>query len=212
MSLGAVIAAVVVFGVAHIVARYRGAPVLAGVLKPLPVALLALAVWQAAPPGAFYGPVLVAGLLFGMVGDICLVFPAGFVMGLASFLVGHLFYVVAFSSGGSWGAQTLLLLVPIVLVAALMLRFLWPHLGRMRGAVMVYVLVIAVMVWRAAVRAVAPATPPASGALALAGAGLFMVSDAVLATDRFARPFSAANAVVMVTYYAGQALIAASAL
>jgi uncharacterized membrane protein YhhN len=134
-----------------------------------------------------------------------------FLAGLTSFLVGHLFYIAAFSAAGGWEAWTLLVLVPIGLAAALMLAFLWPHLGRMRGAVVTYVLVIAVMVWRAAVRAVVPATPSPSGALALAGAGFFMLSDGVLATDRFARPFAAADGVVMVTYYTAQTLIAASA-
>ena len=57
----------------------------------------------------------------------------------------------------------------------------------------------------------APATPAPSGMLALAGALLFMSSDGVLAFDRFARRFPAAYAVVMVTYYAAQTLIAASA-
>jgi uncharacterized membrane protein YhhN len=90
-----------------------------------------------------------------------------------------------------------------------MFGFLSPHLGRLRAPVAVYVLVIAAMAWRAAARAAAPV---AGGTLALAGAVLFMVSDGLLATDRFARPFAAADGAVMVTYYAAQTLIAASAL
>jgi uncharacterized membrane protein YhhN len=37
-----------------------------------------------------------------------------------------------------------------------------------------------------------------------------MVSDGVLAVDRFVRRFAAADAVVMTTYYAAQILIALS--
>src|SRR5947199_206071 len=72
----------------------------------------------------------------------------------------------------------------------------------------VYVSVIAVMGWCAAVRATAG--PSASGELALAGALLFMLSDGLLATDRFARRLRAADAIVMTTYYAAQTLIALS--
>src|SRR5439155_538218 len=39
---------------------------------------------------------------------------------------------------------------------------------------------------------------------------LFMLSDGLLATDRFARRFAAADAAVMTTYYAAQTLIALS--
>jgi uncharacterized membrane protein YhhN len=62
----------------------------------------------------------------------------------------------------------------------------------------------------AARRALAPDTPMPSGELARAGALAFMASDGVLALDRFVRRFGAAHAVVMVTYYAAQTLIAAS--
>jgi uncharacterized membrane protein YhhN len=182
------------------------------VLKPLPIVLLVVLVSRTASTEPRYAAPLVAGLLCSMVGDVCLVFPGGFVAGLVSFLVGHVFYIAAFTSAGGWDAGAWVLLVPFVLSGGAMLTFLWPRLGRQRAAVTVYVLVIALMAWRAAVRAALPATPSASGALALVGAVLFMVSDGILATDRFARPFAAADAAVMVTYYAAQAFIASSAV
>ena len=77
---------------------------------------------------------------------------------------------------------------------------------------LVYVTVIALMAWTAARRATAQATPAPSGTLALAGSLLFMSSDAVLALDRFARRIPAGHALVMLTYYAAQTLIAACAL
>ena len=95
-------------------------------------------------------------------------------------------------------------------VALALLAVLWPHLGPMRGPVLAYVGVICAMTWMAARRAAAPATPEPSGALALGGALSFMMSDGILAVDRFARRFDLAHAVVMVTYYAAQTLIAAS--
>jgi uncharacterized membrane protein YhhN len=197
-------------GLGHIAARYTGARALACVLKPLPIALLAaLVASEPAPVAETYRWLVCAALLCSMAGDIWLLFPRGFVPGLASFLVAHLFYVAAFAPGGGWDARAWLLLVPFALAAGAMLTYLWPHLRRERGAVLAYVGVIAVMGWRAAVRAL-EVDAGASGPLAFVGALLFMVSDGVLATNRFARPFAAADAVVMVTYYAAQVLIALS--
>jgi len=39
---------------------------------------------------------------------------------------------------------------------------------------------------------------------------LFLASDSVLAVDRFVKPFRAAQAVILSTYFAAQALIALS--
>ena len=197
-------------GVGHIAARYSGRSSLAGVLKPLPIALfVALVVATGDAHGEAYRWLIVAGLLLSMAGDVLLVFPDRFVAGLASFLAAHLVYIVAFSREAR---PHLGLLVPFLVFCLAMLRVLWARLGTDRGPVVVYVAAIAVMGWRAAARAVSPGVPEPSATLALAGALLFMTSDGVLAVNRFARPFRAADAVVMTTYYAAQALIAASAI
>src|SRR4029079_7321937 len=96
---------------------------------------------------------------------------------------------------------TVLVSLPFLAAGLAVLAHLWPHLGKDRLPVLVYVAVFVAMGWRAAARAIAPASPEPSGTLALVGAIVFMVSDGVLATDRFARPFAAGDGVVMVTYY-----------
>ncbi|HEY3191120.1 MAG TPA: lysoplasmalogenase [Solirubrobacteraceae bacterium] len=197
----------VALGAGHIAARYAGVRTLAGVLKPLPILLLALVV--ATSGGGAYRWLVVAGLVLSMVGDVLLLFPTRFVAGLASFLTAHLVYIAAFSLGA--GAY-LLVLVPFVVMAAAMLAVLWQRLGADRGPVLAYITIIAVMGWRAAARALSSAIPEPSGTLGLVGALLFMTSDSVLAVNRFAYPFAAADLVVMTTYYAAQVLIAWSAI
>lgn len=195
-------------GAAHILADATGRRTVTGVLKPLPVALAML--WAAtcpAPVSETYRWLVVAGLAFSMAGDVFLLAETRFVPGLASFLVAHLFYIAAFAPGG--GLVWLPLLI-VGAVAAVVLRVLWPHLGEMRGPVLGYVTVIATMAWQAVVRGLSAATPAPSGELAAVGAVVFMASDTTLALDRFARRFGGAHAVVMVTYYAAQLLIAAS--
>jgi uncharacterized membrane protein YhhN len=205
------LAAAAALGVAHIGARYAGWRFVAGVLKPLPILLFAATVAGAGRAhGATYQWLVVVALVFSMAGDAFLLFPDRFTAGLASFLIAHLVYIAAFTVGV--GAVARGVLIPFAIAAALMLRRLWPHLGRERIPVIVYVAVIAAMGWRATVRALSPAVPAPSDTLALVGALSFMTSDSVLALNRFARPFAAADAVVMTTYYVAQALIALSAV
>jgi uncharacterized membrane protein YhhN len=205
------IAAAVAIGTAHIGARYRGAPVVAGVLKAIPILLLVLLVLaEPAPISGTYRRLIGAALVCSMGGDIFLLFPGRFREGLGSFLVAHVLYVAAFAPPGGASASALMMFVPFAAFAGGMLAFLWPHLGRDRVPVAVYVTVIALMGWRAAARAADPATPSPSDLLALAGALLFMTSDGVLAYDRFVRRFDLATGAIMTTYYAAQVLIALS--
>jgi len=205
------IGAAAVIGGAHLTARYTRRPGVAGLLKAIPIALLAGMV--AAEPAVVserYRWLVFVGLLWSLGGDVCLVFPGGFVPGLASFLIAHVLYIAAFVPDAAPDGRAWLVLVPFAGGGLGMLAYLWRHLGKDRVPVLVYVAVIVVMGWRAAARAMAPGVPEPSGTLALVGATLFMVSDGVLAIDRFARRFEAADGVVMTTYYAAQVLIALS--
>jgi uncharacterized membrane protein YhhN len=201
----------VALAAAHVAARLTGARRTGDLLKAVPIALLAaLVALERVPIAPAYRWFVFAGLLGSLAGDVWLLFPRGFVPGLLSFLIAHLLYICAFAPAGRWDAPAWAMLLPFALVSLVMLGYLWPHLGQERAPVAIYVGAIAAMGWRAAVRAFAAGTPSASGAYAFAGAALFMLSDGLLATDRFARPFRAADAAVMTTYYAAQTLIAAS--
>ena len=143
-----------------------------------------------------------------LAGDVFLMLPRErFVAGLVCFLFAHLCYIVAFTTDGArtpsvWGAAVL------VLYGTLMLRLLWPHLGKLKAPVSVYVAAILLMVWQALNRWMA--TGDAGSALALAGALLFVTSDSTLAWNRFRDEFRSAQVVVLGTYFAAQWLIALS--
>ena len=128
-------------------------------------------------------------------------------IGLASFLLAHLAYLVAFTSDIPTGASPALLL-PLLAGVILLLRLLWPGLGRLRLPVLLYTATILLMVWQAWGRS--QLHPGPGSALAAAGATLFMASDALLALNRFRRPFRNAQVMVMTSYVAAQALIALS--
>lgn len=204
---------IVLLALGHVMARAQGLAHVAGVLKPLPIALLA-AVVLGTSEGAdgSYPSLVAAALLASMAGDIFLLSQRRFVPGLLCFLVAHLLYICAFAPGAVIDGWAFALLLPFVGLALLVLRHLWPHLGRYRAPVCVYMGIIMTMGWLATLRALGGEVAPESGLLAMGGASAFMVSDTTLATDRFVRPFRSAQLVIMGTYYLAQILLGLSAV
>lgn len=195
-------------GVLHIAADYRGARRLAYAFKPLTIALLIASVAIAPGADGVFAALIAAGLALSMAGDIFLMLPRDhFMAGLVSFLAAHVVYVVAFSRGVPLG-RSAWTFVPYLLLAGVLLTILWPRLGRLRVPVVIYVAVLIAMAGQAASRAVTMQTTPAI--FAAAGGALFVASDAILAVNRFHRPFRAAQALIMSTYVAAQSLIALS--
>ena len=193
----------------NIRAEYKGPRRQVYVFKPLAVALVILIALQTKHTTAtHYRQLIVAGLICSLAGDVFLMLPRErFVAGLVCFLFAHLFYIAAFTTDGArtlsvWGA------VILVLYGTLMLRLLWPHLRKLKAPVSVYVAAILLMAWQALNRWTA--TGDAGGALALAGALLFVASDSMLAWNRFRDEFRSAQVVVLGTYFAAQWLIALS--
>lgn len=177
--------------------------------KPLATLLILALALSLSPARPDYQWAIAAGLVLSTAGDVFLMLPRDrFVAGLASFLLAHLCYLRAFSIEVPFGAG-LLLWLPFFAAGGMVVALVWPGLKpALRGPVVVYVIVIAAMAGQATGRWYA-----AGSAVALAaavGAGLFVVSDAVLAIDRFRWPFRAARAVTLTTYWAAQLLIAIS--
>jgi uncharacterized membrane protein YhhN len=190
-------------------ARHRGPQSQVYLFKPLTTALiLAIALLAPDPPSALYKWLVVAGLALSLAGDIFLMLPGDyFVAGWAAFLMAHLVYIAAFVSDGGpyWSIWPLLVGLAY---GVTILRYLWPHLGRLKAPAAVYMLVIVLMAWQAAGR-----IEQASGLsawLAFAGALLFIASDSIMTIYRFVRPFASARFIYMSAYYLAQWLIAMS--
>lgn len=213
LSLVAVLA-VALSAACAIVAAYRGDRRGVYLFKPLTTTLvIAAALWVFAPADPRYLEWILLGLLCSLAGDVFLMLgDQRFLFGLASFLVAQLVYARAFTLGVGLSAEQLPWLAPFAFFALMVVLVLWKGLpdATMRGAVVVYAAAIAVMAWRAAARLHAPSVPFTSGALALAGACLFLASDAVLAVNRFRWPFKLGKPVTEATYWAAQLLIALS--
>jgi len=208
IALPALLAAIIVSAMLHLRADYRRAWRQTYIFKPLTTVLIIVFALTLSPHGnAGAKPLIVGGLIFSLAGDIFLMLPADrFMAGLASFLVAHLLYIAAFAAGG-WNLTPIAAL-PAITIGAVLLWILLPRTGRMRVPVTIYATALLVLLWQSMGRATA--VGDAGAWLALAGAAVFVASDATLAINRFVKPFRAAQLVVMSTYVLAQVLIAAS--
>lgn len=157
----------------------------------------------------------VAGLVLSLAGDVFLLLPDDrrvgplppFIWGLASFLLGHVAYVVGMLVDRPSAGWALVGLVVVGATAGAVVPRLLTGVKRtdpsLLGPVVAYLAVISLMVVSAFGRAVP---------LGVAGALAFYASDATLGWNRFVRPSRAAELAVMITYHLAQALLVVSLL
>ncbi|HCR48428.1 MAG TPA: lysoplasmalogenase [Rhodothermales bacterium] len=184
-------------------------------IKPLLIPTLMVLVVRnvSRPISTFYYKTLLA-LFFGWLGDLALMLTdkgeLWFLLGLGCFLVGHLFYIAVFLQtpkppdylrrhpASAW---------PILTLAVLLLVLLVPKSGTLWLPVTVYALVIMTMVLFALNRKAQVAET--SFLFVMAGAVLFMLSDSLIAINKFVMDLPAASFLIMSTYIAAQYLITA---
>lgn len=172
--------------------------------------LFVLTAVRASHPDPRFAATMIVGLALAVAGDVllALTFAWAFRAGLVAFLFGHLAYVAAFATLGLPGPAALPYAVVTIAASAAVLRWLWPHLGTMRGPVIAYVVVITVMVVMASGVLVDAAHPPALRAAVFSGAVLFYLSDITVARNRFVAEGFANRALGLPLYYAGQFVLA----
>ena len=193
-----------------------GAPPVKLLLKTLAsLAFVCLGLLGAARAGGAYAWLTWIGLILGAAGDVLLQFmdcrpkdrEPFFRAGLGAFLIGHVFYIVAFALLGrvtGWAV----LLAAALFAALFLLQF--PARMDLKGQkvpVYAYAAVISVMT----AFAVLSFGAGARGALVGLGGILFLVSDAILALIFFS-PLreKALPTWNLITYYAAQILLALS--
>jgi uncharacterized membrane protein YhhN len=200
---------IVLSGLLHITGQYLKVASLKYIFKPLTTILIFVLAFQLELGNySVYKILILAGLVFSLLGDVFLMLPKErFVAGLVSFLVAHLLFIGAMVSDfGPYYAW-----IPFVPIAIYMGVFLWillPKTGKMTLPVLVYALVIMLFLWQAAGRAWYLAGD--SSSYAFYGALLFVISDSVLAYNKFVRPFKLAEFSIMLTYWSALVLLALS--
>lgn len=187
----------------------RESPRIKLLFKPLASTGFILAALLSGALRSDYGTMILVGLALSFLGDVLLISMdlRAFRGGLVSFLLGHVAYAVAFwKLGPSWG-WCLGVGIPLLVVAAVVMRWLGPHLGKMFMPVVAYVVVITTMVVLAA-----GTVGMDGGAVRVAGAVAFYLSDLSVARDRFVAKGFINRAWGLPMYYGGQLLLAYSCL
>ena len=147
------------------------------------------------------------GLLLGLVGDIFLMFDhfneQFFIYGLVAFLIGHLSYMSAFYldykiSKDVYKKHSKNAIIAYSFFSVLFCAGLWVYLGPMKIPVIIYALAISAMGVMAVNRF--GRVNSLSYELIFYGSLLFVLSDSVLAIDRFVHGFKLSGAIVMASY------------
>lgn len=169
-------------------------------IKAIPV--LSLAVLALVNIPGRKGKLIGVGLLFSGAGDIILQLDGGkyFIYGLGAFLIAHLFYIAAFIRQPEISRARLPVPLVICVYGVIMGFILFPHLGDMLIPVAVYLLIILGM-------GISAALGTTNHSLVVVGALLFIISDSLIAINRFLVPVPLSGFLIMTTYYMAQFLI-----
>ena len=179
------------------------------VFKPLTmlIALGVVLLARRASATALRGAVwLLAALAASLAGDVFLMLEGLFIPGLAAFLLAHLAYIALFrqdvpwlpSRQAAWGVAA----AGLGMFAVLWFGGLPPEL---RAPVAAYVLAIGLMTAQALGRASVQRDGPS--VMVAVGAVCFMLSDTLLAINRFVSPLPMSAFWVLGSYYAAQCLM-----
>ena len=166
---------------------------------------------QLHPVPAYYHYLFV-GLIFCLVGDVCLALPEEktFMAGLVAFLVGHVLYIFGFLSLipiYEWISAWFLI---IFCMSALIFLWLRPHLKSMLVPVLIYMVVITVMASGAGAVFWKSSFQMSGRVFILVGSLCFYFSDVFVARDKFIKEEYRNRLLGLPLYYIGQFLLAFS--
>ena len=166
-----------------------------------------------------FSKLIFGGLLFSLVGDIALIFAGNggtfFMLGLGTFLIAHILYSLAFFRDYRYDPQASkkfghFMLFTMAVFTSGMYFWMRPYLGEMKFPVMAYMIIISIMAILAGYRY--GRVNLESFRLILGGAVFFIISDTLLAVNKFVEPFLYSGVLIMATYMVAQYLITMGAV
>mgnify|MGYP003584385421 FL=1 len=157
---------------------------------------------------------LLSGLILSWIGDVILLFTdlgeIYFILGLLSFLTAHIIYCVLFNKQHKVRKKqnrSLFIFGSILIALYLigMVSFLMPFLGNLEIPVTIYASIISIMLLFAFNGFLVWEKP--GNLLVFLGAFFFVVSDSILAINKFYAPIPKSAFFIMLTYLLAQYLI-----
>lgn len=151
---------------------------------------------------------MILALNFSLAGDILLMFvdvdPNMFIAGLVAFLLAHIMYVFVFKKK-KHNKPSIPLLALLLAYSLAILLLLKDGLGDLTIPVIIYMIVILAMIVFASLRK--GSVNNVSYGLVLLGAIFFIISDSILAINKFYEPVIYSHFLIMGTYALAQYLI-----
>ncbi|GIO24612.1 lysoplasmalogenase [Oceanobacillus sp. J11TS1] len=144
---------------------------------------------------------IIAALTFCMIGDATIHW---FLIGLTAFLIGHVLYTIGFLQQWRFSFPRSLSAIPLLLFAIWIGYQLVDNLQE-NGETM---LILPVIAYIGIILFMAFTAIMTGNRWAILGSILFIISDSALAWNMFISSFTAANEVIMITYYSAQFLLA----
>ncbi len=154
-----------------------------------------------------YSKLISAGLFFCLGGDLLLLNEGLFVFGLLSFLIAHVLFMLAFYFKSNHH-HSIGVLGVLSFIGASYYYFLLDDLGDLSIPVFIYIAVIVLMAWRG----INLARSHSQQVYKLIGLAvlLFMISDALIAINKFKMSFELSSILILSTYWLSIYLIAVS--
>lgn len=182
------------------------------VTKPLIlISLMVFFIWRSFPIKTGRSWLFLSGLFFSFLGDGFLNYEGYFLQGLLAFFTAHVCYIGAFVIRKGLGSVWTNLIFYLTLCYAISL-FVWiqPYLGAFKPYVVLYMIILVALVMALLSRK--HMVNGSSYVIGLAGGSLFLLSDSLLAINKFAVPFFLAPQAIMITYGLAQGLLLKSFL
>ena len=178
-------------------------------IKPLLMPLLLIYVsFQA---NVFRNSLVITALFFSTIGDSLLIFEGNlfFIGGLGAFLVAQICYIVIFFKGIILTHKISFKIVPALLLIAYLIAILSLLIPNIEKSLLVlvfcYAITISMMLYFAIHWRID--NPQITTKYVVIGAGLFVISDSLLAISKFKNEFNNDHFLVMLTYLLAQFLI-----
>ncbi len=198
ITLTTVIIAMIVF----FIGLYTDNYIMRMIAKPIPI----LAMITLLKPVTHYKKMIFIGLGFSVIGDFLLESsPTMFIFGLVAFLLAQTSYIVAFMKRSR--SLNPIALIVLIIFGVVLFYLLYPGLDNMTIPVLIYVIVILTMSWRA----IAQHNFDQFAIYASAGSLFFVISDCIIAFNKFYVEMPHARWLIMVTYWTAQSMIFYSA-
>lgn len=177
-----------------------------------PAVILALIAWLGINDGVGGEMIwFVIGLLFSLIGDICLLFQNKlFIVGLVSFLLTHIAYIIGLNPTlPPVNIASVILAVLVGITAAQIHNRIKSGLTiqgeeNLKTPILIYTTVISLMLLSALLTLVRPSWDPFLAILVSTGAMLFSISDWLIGWNRFVNPIPSGRLITIVTYHIGQ--------